>query len=355
MRKFIQHVLVALFISLVTATTFVRQVSATEENTIGYTVYPVLPENQLTPQVSYFDLRVAPEDQQTLQVEVINEGTEPVTVGMELVNASTNANGLVVYDAELSENPDETLTNPVTEWATLEQDEVTVAVGESEFVNVNLDVPEEAFDGVKLGGIIFTEVKDDSTESSSEGFAVSNTYAYAMALQVSENDTEIAPDFKVKNVTPQVSDGARSVVVDIQNPQPKLTGGVTIQTDIRKQNDEEILVSETMENAEFAPNSTMPLVIEWPTEMEAGTYVAKITMTRGEDVWEEEKTFTIEKEASDQINEDAVVEPTQTTKQVLPAWFIPAAIVVGILILAMIGYIIYLQRKTKKNDDQTKA
>ena len=77
----------------------IQPVQATENEAIGYSVAPVIPDNQLGDTSSYFDIRVEPNQEQTIQVELRNDSTEDKTVQAQLANATTNINGLVVYEA----------------------------------------------------------------------------------------------------------------------------------------------------------------------------------------------------------------------------------------------------------------
>ncbi|MEY8371399.1 DUF916 and DUF3324 domain-containing protein [Aerococcaceae bacterium 50-4] len=324
----------------------IQPVQATENEAIGYSVAPVIPDNQLGDTSSYFDLRVEPNQEQTIQVALSNESTEDKTVSAQLANATTNVNGLIVYEADTNDNIDPSLTAPLTEWTALSSNEITIPAGQSTTLDITMNVPEEGFDGVKLGGLIFQEVKDEETGEASgeQGVAVQNAYTYIIALQVSENDNEVPVDFTIGDVSPELSNGARTVVAQIQHPQARLTGGVSIQADIYGQNDENPIASKTMEDVAFAPNSTMPFTVEWDQELKAGDYRLDIAISRNDQEWTFQENFTIEAEEEEAINESAVTEVADDP-QAIPTWVTVAGIIIVIIVVALVTYIIHLRRK----------
>lgn len=326
---------------------FLQPVQATENNTIGYTVAPVIPDNQIGDTSSYFDLRVEPNQEQTIQVALQNDSSDDKTVTAQLANATTNVNGLIVYEAETNENIDPSLTAPLTEWTSLSSNEITIPAGETTLLDVTLNVPEESFDGVKLAGLIFQEVEEETDNTTAEqGVSVQNAYTYIIALQVSENDNEELVDFTIGDVSPALSNGARTVVADIQHPKPRLTGGVNIQADIYPENGDSPVASKTMEEVNFAPHSTMPFTIEWDQALKAGNYRLDLTMARPDQEWTFSENFTIEPEDEETINESAVTD-TVDDPQSLPTWVIIAGIIVIVIVITLIIYIIHLRRKMK--------
>lgn len=326
----------------------IQPVQATENETVGYSVAPVIPANQLGDTTSYFDLRIEPNQEQTIQVELSNGSTEDKTVSAQLANATTNVNGLIVYEADTNDNIDPSLSAPLTEWTSLSSNEIIIPARQSTTLDITMNVPEEAFDGVKLGGIIFQEVTEEETGDASgeQGVAVRNAYTYIIALQVSENDNEVPVDFAIGKVSPELANGARTVVAQIQHPQARLTGGVSIQADIFEQNGDSPIASKTMEDVSFAPNSTMPFTIEWDQALKAGDYRIDMVLTNGDQEWDFTKEFTIQPEEEAEINETAVTEVVDDSAS-LPAWVIIAAILVVIVIIALIAYVLHLKRKLK--------
>lgn len=68
-----------------------------QAKTMDYSVNPILPENQVKKGVSYFDLLLEPDKQQTLEVELENLTEKKQTIKVLISSAVTNASGVVDY------------------------------------------------------------------------------------------------------------------------------------------------------------------------------------------------------------------------------------------------------------------
>ena len=68
-------------------------------NSGGFSVSPVMPENQNPQSSGYFDLNVSPDQQQELVINVTNTSDVEITVLMNLFPATTNRNGIVDYSS----------------------------------------------------------------------------------------------------------------------------------------------------------------------------------------------------------------------------------------------------------------
>ena len=77
-----------------------------EASEITFSVKAILPDNQRTKETSYFDLRVAPNQTQKLQIELTNQTANDITVLASANAAITNDNGLADYShAETKKDP----------------------------------------------------------------------------------------------------------------------------------------------------------------------------------------------------------------------------------------------------------
>src|SRR5699024_7684710 len=96
-------------------------------------------------------IEMEPGDSQTLKVTVYNSSAEEITIHINNTIASTNSNGLIVYDGlEEDEEPHESMEHPFRDISSLESTEITLPAGEQEIVEVEVDAPEESFDGIIL-------------------------------------------------------------------------------------------------------------------------------------------------------------------------------------------------------------
>ena len=108
----------------------VPKVEATEEMKTKFTVTPVLPENQVSGTSSYYDLILAPKQSSTIVLDIKNKTDEKLSIVLTLANASTNDNGLIVYN-DFDKPLDSSLKVPLTDLVTLENEEVSAASSNS--------------------------------------------------------------------------------------------------------------------------------------------------------------------------------------------------------------------------------
>ncbi len=118
-----------------------------------FAVTAVIPENQIDKNQSYFDLKMKPGQKQTLQVQMKNDTDKDVIVETYANTAITNSNGIVDYSTK---NPkfDSTLKFPFSKIAKV-QKETKIPAKSTVTLDVNVEMPNEPFDGVILGGTVF--------------------------------------------------------------------------------------------------------------------------------------------------------------------------------------------------------
>ena len=80
---------------------------------VGFYVRAQIPENQIDKRLSYFDLRMAPEQRQSLFVEVVNTSGCDIQVCVEANTARTSRHGIIEYTNSTAY--DETLRVPFSD------------------------------------------------------------------------------------------------------------------------------------------------------------------------------------------------------------------------------------------------
>lgn len=241
-RLLIFFLLVFMMLFIPTVAVFADTDEESDNNLVNYTVQAVLPEENQNPDVSYFDLLVEPGEELELSLLIHNTGEELLEIDVLITDASTNRNGLIIYDE--NEDRDETLEVPITELVELEEDRVTVPAGESKEVTAHLTVPEEEFDGIKLGGFKFQEAPSedgDEDEESGAGIQILNEYVYTIGLVIHQNDEEITPELEMTSLESEVENHRTAVRVNLQNPTPTIIRHLSIVAEIYDDNDELVL------------------------------------------------------------------------------------------------------------------
>lgn len=334
---------VSLIYLFLLATILPFTVQAADER-VGYSVKATIPENQIDIKKTYFDLRMDPEQEQELEVIIYNNESEDITIQVGVHNASTNSNGLIVYEER--EEIDPSLKVPLTEILTVEQKEVNIPAGESKIVTAVLQMPIEEYDGIILGGLHFEKIIKE--EEDSQGISLENKYAYVIGVQLSENDREVLPALDLKSISPELVNYRTALIVNLQNSEPVIISNLTIDAQVYKQGETEAIHGKSQKQVNIAPQSNMNVVIDWKNKpLDPGEYMLEMKATDGSETWEWEETFVIEKEAAKQLNEGAV----ELEEDQLNMWFVVGIILLIMIILALLFYIRRLKSKLERDDD----
>lgn len=226
-----------------------------QEGGIGYYIRAVIPENQIDRQLTYFDLRMTPGQAQTVEVEVVNEGDEPITIDVRAVSASTNRNGVIDY--KTPDIRDMTLRHPFSELAVPESNSVHVEARQSARVRFTIQMPQEKYDGVVLGGLVFTK-QDANIETNQADAALRNVYSYVLGVKLTETDTAVPAEFELESVRAESVNYQPAMVHSIRNRAAAIVKGMTLDLTIRDHRGN-IVAKVHKENVDMAPNSVMPL------------------------------------------------------------------------------------------------
>jgi len=313
-----------------------------QDGSVPYSVQGVLPENQVNNDVTYFDIEMAQGENQDLEVVIYNSSDEPITVNVDNNSAATNSNGIIIYD-ESEEKPHESMEYPLSEISSLSETDVEIAAGDQETVTLNVEAPEESFDGIILGGLYFTMEPDESEDESS--LAIQNQYSYALAVQISEegNDTEVKSDLELVDVEPGIVNHRTGLQTQFVNPAPTIIGGLEFEAPIYESGSDEPIYTRTDENFTVAPNSTFNYPIMFENQrLEPGTYVFSAEASNGNNEWSFEEEFEITEEVAEEANEEAVELEEDYS------WLIYVVVGLIAVVVLLIIAVIYLFIKRKK-------
>ena len=182
--------ILVLFLSV--GTVYAKADSGNRE--IDFYVETILPENQIDKKQTYFDLKVSSGQQQDLEIKVTNKSGKDINVSVKAVTASTNRNGLVDY--QTPDIKDETLEVAFAEIAEVREPVIHIPAGSTKTAVVTVRMPAEIFDGVVLGGLVFTKVPEQTDEAES-GYMIRNVYNYVVGVKLSETDTPVLPEMEL--------------------------------------------------------------------------------------------------------------------------------------------------------------
>ena len=245
----------------------------------GFTVRAVLPENQLDSQ-SYFQLLTPPGHSQTLELEVQNQLSEPMTLRIQVTGASSGAYGVIVYE---DREKGASISDGLPQWLRLAREEIAVdedqgilALEEdcltlAPFAIVTLPfalvLPEQPVEGHALGGIVVTKL-DETEQVETTSFAVGSVYSYAIAVQIqSERQPAATPAFSLGQVSLEKQAGFPALTAALHNEAPLVVARATLRLQLFAAQEESPLLDTGTQRFAMAPLTTMPYTVPLPTEL----------------------------------------------------------------------------------------
>ena len=314
---------------------------------VGYTVSAKLPKNQDDKNVTYFALRVKPNQQEKLGVVISNQSKKSATFQYGVNQAITNNNGVIDYS---NSNPklDSSLKVGIKDVFNEQKlQKVTVPVKTSKTVYVTYKMPSKKIDGMILGGVYVKKMAGKEAKAK-KGVTITNQFAYVIGVRLRESSVDVAPDMKLNEVRAGQINAYNQVEANLQNPRPGLMSQLKVKTKVTEVGKTKVVLQNEKSNMAMAPNSNFNYAIPWgDTQLKAGTYTLTLDSTaKGGYHWHFVKNFTVTQK---QIN--SLKNKINTPQQHNYLWWFVAG---GILIILLLAIIIYLLLKRKRNDDDDK-
>lgn len=328
-----------------------------DENSSNVGVSAVIPENQINKDKTYFDLLLAPGEEQELEVILTNSSNADITMESSVNSAVTNDNGVVDY-SQIKPKYDKTLMYPLSSIATFEKEQVIPANSEKK-MKITVKMPETEINGIIAGGV-YLSAKDDENAAKGEnsGVQIKNKYVYVVGMQLRNRKdiSDVLPELVLdKNLIQAKQVNYRNYLgINLQNTESVFIRDMTVEAKIYKKGSNEVFVESKDENLKMAPNSNFNYGVNWKNqEFEAGTYRAKVTAIAKDyenKTWTWDEEFTITAKDAKELNEKAVDLEVQKT----PLWMYIA--ITGALVLLLIVILYLIKRHLdKKKEVQRKA
>lgn len=326
---------------------FSTKTSASELN---FSVKTVIPENQIDKQLTYFHLLMDPSQKQILEITLGNDTDKDVTIVPEIASATTNHNGVVEYGPRDIET-DSTLLHKMDELVSVGE-EITIPAHSTSTLKLEVNMPEEAFDGVLAGGITLREkegeASDDANDSSSDesGLSIENKFAYVVAILLQNNDNAVTPELTLTDVFPSQINKRNVIKANVQNMMPMYMNQMSVEAKIMEKGKSEVLYESTSESLQMAPNSNMdyPIRLEGQ-ELKGGEYTLDMTVTSMGETWHWTEDFTIDSEEANILNaEDVTIQPDHT-------WLYMMGGVFAILLGALLWFLFWHRKRKSEQED----
>ncbi|MBO0440795.1 DUF916 and DUF3324 domain-containing protein [Candidatus Enterococcus ikei] len=309
---------------------------------IDFSVKAILPENQRSKEISYFDLRVVPGETQTLSVELTNDTDEDITVYASANSAITNDNGVVDYsynDTKKDSSADFTFS----EIATIPK-EITLPKNSTKIVECVINIPKNPFDGYVLGGLYFEQKQEKETKSQG-ALAVGNRFSYVVGVLLSETDKDVRPELALNEVKATQINGNNAVTMNIQDKKAAMIKKLQVDAKLYYEDETKPRYENHQESLTMAPNTNFNYKIDLKEQpFVAGNYTVKIKANDGYKDWTWERTFEIKEKEAKKYNATAINLPPNQKDQF--PWIVVVGIGAGVLAV-ILGIIYYFNQKIK--------
>ena len=337
-KKMKMKILFSLLMLTILSFMTINSVSASQLN---FGVKIELPENQKDTQKSYFDLEVKANQKQTIFIELTNTTNRDVTLEPKINEAKTNNNGNVQYDQNTIKR-DVNLKKAITDYAKV-QNEIVIPSKDKVRLPIEIEVPKEGFEGILLGGILLQQ-KDselEHTHGTKEKAGIKNSYAYLVALKLTEKKQNIKPELRLNKVQANQKNYRNVITANLQNKTPILLNQLQVKAKIFK--NEKLIYSHEQKDMQMAPISNFDFAIPLKGEaLKAGKYKLELDAKSFENTWHFIKNFEIKPDEAKQLNSIDV-----TLKKNNNCLFI----VIGIFIL-MLGVLSVFILKKKRTENK---
>lgn len=303
--------------------------SESTNDEIGYHIYAIRSENQIDEEESYFDLRMDPSEEHTIEFVIANTSQSDQTFKIDLNQAYTNIQGFIDYSIARESEYIEDIYDMNT-IASL-PDEVEVPKQSVKKVPITLTMPPEEFAGEILAGIKVTKLEN---EADNEG--ISNSYSYILGLRLTENDDPLEREIELKAIEPAVSFGKTSIVIKLLNPVMEAYGNLKYDVKIMNQTDPDSTKEKTFDGLEMAPNSLYRFSVDWDgEEIVPGDYELELTIEdQKENKWTFRENFVIDSADAEEVNKVVIDQTPERFNQLTIALLI-VVILLSILIIFM--------------------
>lgn len=320
---------------------YIKEVEATDNKSdMLFSVTPVLPKNQQNKQVSYYDLRTKPDQEQTIVTLVENYTDQELPITIDYNNAKTNSNSIRDYtnnqlledDASLKVKFNEIVSGPK---------EVLLKPREVLEVETQLRMPSKAFDGVISGGIQFSH--SDRGQPKETNNEVIMDLSYIVGMTISQNDKKITPEFELRTIKPGFIDYENAFLVSLANVKPLFIDDLTIDSEITKKGLNNKVYRNKKKNVQMSPNSKIDFPVSLQgDDMEDGEYTSTVRVTTREGekrVWT--KDFILTKKDVSYFNKQQKVftEKKDLTQSISIGFILIISLLVCLVVASV--YLVY--------------
>lgn len=314
----------------------------------SFSVKAILPENQAS-SVTYFDLQMTPKQKQTIKVDITNHSKEEIIINCVANTAITNEMGYVDYSIP-NTKPDKTLKYSFSDIAKESASEIKLKPNETKAWAVDIQMPDDSYDGIILGGLHFQEKKEEEKDKESKQekeVQIKNEYAYVIGVKLTEKPIVVKPDLELNKIKATTRNYRNVVEMNLQNTKATLVGGLSVDAKIYKKGSDKVLRQSKRTDLSMAPNSNFNYSVDWENQtLKPGKYKLHLVAKNKDDEWKWTKEFTITSDEAKKANDVALGLEKDYT------WMYITGGILLLLVIITITYFIGKRAAKKKESEE---
>lgn len=265
-------------------------------STTKFSVEPVMDQQQIKSDVTYWWMRANPGKRQTIHVKIVN-GEESAKFDMAVNQAVTNENLTVDY-GKRGEGAYKLLTNatPINfEKATSIGDhkdskyKITLAPHEVAIVPLTINVPKQAFTGLAVGGLSVTREAAESIDS-----AVTNVFNYTYAIVLQGSDKVGQANLNFTNLEVKRRTHNNKFIINLTNRTNAIIKGVSAVGTVKNEANQTV-AKINLKDGTIVPQAKFALqLVDHGKKLPAGKYrIDLLVKDDSKQLWQVKETIAI--------------------------------------------------------------
>nr|WP_242589887.1 DUF916 domain-containing protein [Enterococcus sp. DIV0660C] len=274
-------------------------------DSVGFNVKAILPENQLNKENSFFDLRVSPNQKQEIELLITNTSNKEEVYDISINQAYTNKQGFIDY-ALKAESEKNQYKFPIEEIVDV-PDKVTVPANQSKKVPISLKIPDKSFVGEILSA--FQIKKEDNDQS-----GINNSYGYIIGLRLTQNDQQVKRNLTLEKVEAKEISQQDKLLITFHNPEMESYGSLKYKITMVNTKDNKTVYNKEFKDLQIAPESLYEMEFNLEEQkIPKGIYQVKVEVSDAKNnKWNFEQNVEVQKNSrSRQVshaNKDRVIK-----------------------------------------------
>ncbi|MCD2256952.1 DUF916 domain-containing protein [Lactobacillus sp. CC-MHH1034] len=261
------------------------------------TVTPLIENSDVT---NKFQLIVKPGESRVLKFSITNFDNSSQTVTIQPTNATTSSTGQIIYERPVPRGENDLKYSFAGDIADARnQKTIKIKSQETKDIALRINIPNERFSGLILGGYRFFEGGDSSQ-------------AVSVPVYITETNKAVGGVLILKGLSAAATNQQPYLYANLSNNQPGLMNNVSVHMTVERKGIAEFFhlglkpLQADQEYKNIAPNSTVPVAFnQKQTPIKAGTYVVNGSATSGKTHWKFSGKYHISKQQADKVNKSS--------------------------------------------------